>query len=115
MLASPMLEENILAVLCRMGNARKTIREILRRINKLSPKARRDALEKLVVISGLRKLEAMVQEEAEEMAVTIDLMENDIIRPLLLKAEQRGEQTGEQTGIKTGQAAMLLRLLQRSL
>ncbi|MBF0125324.1 MAG: hypothetical protein HQL60_08305, partial [Magnetococcales bacterium] len=100
MLDSPMLEENILAVLCRMGDTQETIREILRRINRLPPKARKDSLEKLVVISGLRKLEAMVQKEADEMAVTIDLMENDVIRPLLLKGIQDGKMAGIKEGIK---------------
>ncbi|MBF0309668.1 MAG: hypothetical protein HQL56_09090 [Magnetococcales bacterium] len=120
MLASASLEENILAVLCRMDNGRNTIREILRRIDRLKPKARADALTKLVIISGLRKLELTVQEEADNMAITVDVMENAVLRNLFLKArqeseregEQIGQQIGQQIGLQKGKIDMLLELLQ---
>ena len=53
LLASPTVEENILAVLCRMENPENTIMEILRRISALPPKARNDALTKLFTLSRL--------------------------------------------------------------
>ncbi|MBF0426701.1 MAG: hypothetical protein HQL66_12870 [Magnetococcales bacterium] len=98
MLESPSLEENILAVLCRMEDGRDTIREVLRRISHLKPKARADALTKLVVLSGLRRLETTVQEEADRMAITVDVMENAVLRGLFLKTQQESEAKGRQEG-----------------
>ncbi|MBF0181823.1 MAG: hypothetical protein HQM03_17540 [Magnetococcales bacterium] len=103
LMASPTLEENILAILCRMDNQKETIREILHRISELPTKARADALTKLVILSRLRKLETVVKMEAEEMSLTFNVMENDVLRPLFMKAQMDGEQRGE--------AAMLLKLM----
>ena len=72
LMVSPALEENILAVLCRMDNQKETIREILYRISELPDKARADALTKLFILSRLRKLEIIVKMEAEEMALTFN-------------------------------------------
>ncbi|MEO5333065.1 MAG: DUF4351 domain-containing protein, partial [Magnetococcus sp. YQC-5] len=95
---SPSLEENILAVLCRMDNQKKTIREILYRISELPDKARADALTKLLILCRLRKLETIVEKEAEEMALTFNLMENDVFRPIILKAKKDSKLEGRQEG-----------------
>ncbi|MEO5363902.1 MAG: DUF4351 domain-containing protein [Magnetococcus sp. DMHC-8] len=117
LLNSPALEESILAVLCRMDDHGQTIRTILGRIALLPTKARADALAKLVILSSLRQLETLVKTEAEEMTLTFDVMENDVLRPLFVKAqrdgEQRGIRIGEQKGRQEGEAVFLLRLLQR--
>ncbi len=129
MLNSPSLEENILAVLCRLENERATIREILRRIDRMPPKARTDALTRLVILSGLRHLEPLVHEESNDMAITVNVMENTVLRNLFLKAEQKsrqeglqeglqkglqkGFQKGRQEGRQEGKADLLLHLLQR--
>ncbi|MEO5332104.1 MAG: DUF4351 domain-containing protein, partial [Magnetococcus sp. YQC-5] len=122
---SPSLEENILAVLCRMDNQKETIQEILYRISELPDKARADALTKLLILCRLRKLETTVKKEAEAMALTFNLMENDVFRPIILKAqkdsekkgfqdgEQKGRQDGEQKGRKEGEAEMLLKQMRR--
>ncbi|MBF0437052.1 MAG: hypothetical protein HQL77_17030 [Magnetococcales bacterium] len=61
LLDSPSLEENILAILCRIDNQKEVIREILYRINELPIKTRADALTKLVILSRLRRLEMVVK------------------------------------------------------
>ncbi|MBF0585274.1 MAG: DUF4351 domain-containing protein [Magnetococcales bacterium] len=43
------------------------------------------------------------------MALTFNVMENDVLRPLFLQAQMDGEQQGEQKG----EAKMLTRQLQR--
>ncbi|MBF0461599.1 MAG: DUF4351 domain-containing protein [Magnetococcales bacterium] len=125
LLASPVLEENILAILCRMDNQEGVIREILYRISALPTKARADALTKLVILSRLRKLEIVVKTEAEEMALTFDVMENDVLRPLFMKAQMESEQKGRLDGLRDGlrdgqrdgrreeATTMLLKLLRR--
>ncbi|MBF0434065.1 MAG: DUF4351 domain-containing protein [Magnetococcales bacterium] len=91
LLASGSMEENILAILCRMPDERGTIRTILRRIANLGPKAKADALEQLVILAGLRKLEWMISEEVKEMAITVNVMENDFLKDLFVKGRQEGE------------------------
>ncbi len=118
---SPLLEENILAILCRIDNQKEVIREILHRISDLTIKARADALTKLVILDRLRRLEMVIKTEAETMSLTFNLMENDVFRPMILKelreaervGELRGEQRGEQRGELRGEAKILTRQLQR--
>ena len=71
------------------------------RIAVLPPKGRADTLEKLVILAGLRKLEAQVKEEIEEMAISVDVMENDFLRDIFGKGRQEES------------ASMLSRQLQR--
>ncbi|MEO5348014.1 MAG: DUF4351 domain-containing protein [Magnetococcus sp. YQC-9] len=98
LMASPLLEENILAILCRMDQQEETIHELLYRISELPTKARADALAKLFVLSRLRRLETIIKKEAEEMALTFNVMENDVLRPLFMKAQMDSEQKGLQDG-----------------
>ncbi|MEO5329719.1 MAG: DUF4351 domain-containing protein [Magnetococcus sp. THC-1_WYH] len=105
LLDSPSLEENILAILCRIDNQKEVIQEILYRISELPIKARADALTKLAILSRLRRLETVVKTEADEMSLTFNLMENDVFRPIIMKAQMESEQKGE--------ANILTRLLQR--
>ncbi|MBF0135598.1 MAG: DUF4351 domain-containing protein [Magnetococcus sp. DMHC-1] len=113
MLASPSLGENILAILCHMENKQETIREILYRISELPTKSRADALTRLLVLSRLRKLETAIIEEAEEMALVFNVMENDVLRPIFRKAEKESEKRGKLKGRQEGGAAILLRQLRR--
>ncbi|HIJ82783.1 MAG: DUF4351 protein [Magnetococcales bacterium] len=113
LLDSPSLEENILAILCRIDNQKDVIQEILYRISELSIKARADALTKLVILSRLRRLETVVKTEAEEMSLTFNVMENDVLRPLFVRAQMDGELVGEQRGRQEGEAKILTRQLQR--
>ncbi|MBF0147254.1 MAG: DUF4351 domain-containing protein [Magnetococcales bacterium] len=106
---SSSLEENILAILCRIDNKKVIIQEILYRISELPIKARADALTKLVILSRLRRLETVVKMEAEEMSLTFNLMENDVFRPIIMKAQMDSEQKGRQEG----EATILTRQLQR--
>ncbi|MEO5351202.1 MAG: DUF4351 domain-containing protein [Magnetococcus sp. YQC-3] len=113
LMASPLLEENILAILCGMADRHETIREILCRINKLPDKARADALAKLLILSRLRHLEVVVKKEAEEMALTFNVMENDVLRPMFLQAQMNSRLEGRQEGRQEGEATLLTRQLQR--
>ena len=100
MLNGGCLEENLLAILCHQEDERKTIRAVVSQIAVLPPKARADALEKLVILAGLRQLGTTVKEEVKNMAITVNVMENEFLRDLFMEGEQKGGST------------MLLRLLQ---
>lgn len=113
LMESPVLEENILAILCRQHNPQHTLREILLRISELPVKARADALTSLVILSRLRKLEITVKEESEKMALVFNIMENDVLRPLFIQAQQESEQRGEMRGERKGKEDTLLSMMQR--
>ncbi|MBF0370172.1 MAG: DUF4351 domain-containing protein [Magnetococcales bacterium] len=113
MLTSPRIEENLLAILCHLKNPQGTVREILTRIARLSPKVRADQLERLMILAGLRKLETVVQKEVKEMPISIELMDNDFWRDAFLKGEAEGKikgvQEGRQEGRQEGAASVFVR------
>ncbi len=87
---------------------------IIRQLGKLPEKERIDRFTQLLILSGLRKAERLVVEEAKPMSLEINLMENEVFRDLFLFREKRGEERGEKRGEKLGHAKLLrLQLEQR--
>src|SRR5438067_10548544 len=115
LLQSSSIEDNLLAILCRLSDARAAVRRILARIVQLPTPQRLNAMSQLLVLSGLRKLEYIVQEERVRMPVTIDLMENRVIRDYFLQGKQEGRQEGEQQGRAEGAREEAMSLLTRQL
>jgi predicted transposase YdaD len=72
--------DRALAVLSKMRNERVTIRQILASWAGASRRDRDDLIEKLMVLSGLRRLDEIVAEEVNNMPIEIDIMENTTIR-----------------------------------
>ncbi|HUQ90621.1 MAG TPA: hypothetical protein VM120_02995, partial [Bryobacteraceae bacterium] len=91
-LDSEHLGDNLVAILCTMRDRSAGIRRILERIAKMEGHARDRALSRLMVLSGLRKLERTIQEEVTRMPLSIDLMENEVLREMFLQWEQRGRE-----------------------
>ncbi len=101
--AEPLLEsdspaDNLLALLCHNGATRDSVQRILRNILRLPERERIDRFTQLLIISGLRKAETLVQEEVKRMPLTINPMENAVIREWLINAQQEGKQEGKQEG-----------------
>lgn len=121
--AEPLLKsdspaDNLLALLCRNGSDRDSVRRIIRKLGKLPEKERIDRLTQLLILSGLRKAERLIIEETKPMSLQIDLMENSVIREFVLnrvrESEESGEKRGEKRGEMLGHAKMLrLQLEQR--
>lgn len=110
--AEPLLEsdspaDNLLALLCRNGATRDSVRRILRNILRLPERERLDRLTQLLIISDLRQVELIVQEEVKRMPLTFNLMENRVIREWLINAQQEGEQKGKQEGKLEGESNLL--------
>ena len=78
LLASAAIEDNLLAILCRMENQPQAIRAILAKIMRLDENAKQDALKKLWILAGLRTLELqhLINLEVENMPITIDKADN---------------------------------------
>ena len=105
LLASNSVEDNLLAVLCRLPDSREAVRRIVRRIAALPPVERQDAVAKLLILSGLRGLNQVVREEVQDMPITFDIEENPFLRELYQKAKREGEQEGREEGRQEGRQA----------
>jgi predicted transposase YdaD len=70
-------------------------------------------MSQLLVLSGLRRLEAVIKEESARMPVIIDLMENEFFRDSFLRGKQEGRVEGEQEGARREALGLLTRLLER--
>ena len=116
LLDSNSLEDNILAVLCRLHDETAVLRRILEKIAALEENARQDALNLLLRLSGLRALQPVLNREIEAMSIQISL-ENDLfMREAFLKGRLEGRQEGRQEGRKEGrregQAQLFLEMLE---
>ena len=89
-LQGPASAGNVLAILGRVNNTQRIVREVLSRIAQLPADQRKLALEQLMILSGLRRLGKFVHEEIERMPIEINLYEHEIIGPMLRKEHQDG-------------------------
>jgi predicted transposase YdaD len=69
---------------------------------RLGGTARTDALAKLVILAGLKRLHPVVREEIQQMPITINIQENPFLREIFEEGRQEGRQE---------EAAVLLRRL----
>ncbi len=113
LLGSESLEDNLLAILCRLTDGRQAVRRILRRVAELPPSERQDAVAKLLILSGLRGMTETVREEVAAMPITLDIEENPFLRELYQKARREGEREGELRGEQRGELRGELRGEQR--
>ena len=100
LLDSPVLEDNILALLCRGGATRATVQHILARIANLSGTARTEALTTVLILAGLRHLQPLVREETQQMALTIDIENNPFLRDVFEEGRQEGQIEGERALVR---------------
>jgi len=103
LLHSTVLEDNILALLCRGGATRATVQYILARIANLSGTAQTEALTTLLILAGLRHLQPLVREETQQMAIILDIENNPFLRDIFEEGRQEGHQEGHQEGRQEGQ------------
>lgn len=109
LLASEVLEENILAILFRLGNQRKAVRRILERIAASDVSVRATALAELTILAGLRKMESVLKEETEQMPLLNDIMDHDLFGPRIRQATDLGRAEGRAEGEQT----IVIRLLEK--
>jgi len=112
-LQSPAIEDNLLAILCRMSDTRSAVRRILARIAQLPAGQRLNAMSQLLLLSGLRRLEGVIEEETARMPVIIDPMQNTVIKGYFLRGKEEGRQEGEQDGARREAMNLLTRQLER--
>jgi predicted transposase YdaD len=124
LLASPALGDALLAVLCQMQDAHKTVHEIVRRIAALEEKAREDALIHFLHLAGLRrKISPIIAAELDAMPITVNVRDNPFYQQIFHAGAEQGEQLGlakgkaegkaegEQLGLAKGRERLLRKLL----
>jgi len=100
LLHSTVLEDNILALLCRGGATRATVQYILARIANLSGTAQTEALTTLLILAGLRHLQPLVREETQQMAIILDIENNPFLRDIFEEGRQEGQIEGERALVR---------------
>ncbi len=115
LLESDSLEDNLLAVLCRLEDSRAAVRRILSRLGGLPRRAAADAISQLVILCRLRGLPGLLLEERKHMPIPIpeDILEHPWLQELLQKRLQEVEARGEAKGEAKGEASLLRRQMER--
>ncbi len=113
LLASASIQDNLLAVLTRLPDRLDVVREILARIAKLETFAMREAFAQFLIISGLRKLEPAVREEAQKMPILNDILDHQVIGPAIREGLQQGMKQGLEQGMQKGRKEILRRQLEK--
>jgi predicted transposase YdaD len=109
LLVSPSLEDNLLALLCHLHDEGEAVRSVLGKIAALDQNQRRDALERLEILCGLRPLQATIASEVRRMPITLNLKDN----PFFQEAFAEGEEQGRVEGRVEGEHRLLSKQLER--
>jgi DNA-binding FrmR family transcriptional regulator len=91
LLASTNLGDNVLAVLTSLSERPRVVRRILERIAAGRPVERDQALAELFIVAGLRKMEGEARREARKMPILNDIMDNEVIGPLIRQGRAEGQ------------------------
>lgn len=79
LLESSRVGDNIVAILTRLADVRASVDRILERIGELEPAEREAALVRLLIVSELRDLGELVEEEAKKMPILNDILEHKVL------------------------------------
>jgi hypothetical protein len=94
LLKSHQVDDNIVGLLTRVSDQRRAAQLVLQRIAGLAPGERQAALDRLLILAGLRKtLGRLVEEEARKMPILNDIMDHEVIGPEIKKGIRQGELT----------------------
>ncbi len=88
LLESQAIGDNVIAILTRLRDQREAVHRIVAKCATLTPTGRQAALEQLIVLGGLRRLEVLVEKEARTMPVYIDINENRVLGPIFRNGER---------------------------
>lgn len=113
LLASPNLGDNVLPILTRLGDQRDTARRILERIARGPVAERGEGLAESSIVAGLRKPCAVIVREAKNMPIHYDIMDNELIGPVIRREQAKASREGRAQGREEGQRDILLDLMQK--
>ena len=91
LLASANVGDGVLAILTKLGEQLKGVHRILERIAAGAPDERDQALAELFIVAGLRRMEGEARREATKMPILNDIMDNEVVGPLLRQGRAEGQ------------------------
>ena len=97
LLESDDVGDNVIAILAGLRDHGSAVRKIVDRIAGLAAAARETALAQLTILAGLRRLSKTVEQEARKMPIRINLLENEVLGPVIKKGLLEARQEGELT------------------
>lgn len=109
LLASDDWADIALALLAK-GDRERALAVAVARLRQMQREERAWASGTLLLLSGILKIEDTVNERMKEAGM-INLMENKVVGPMILQAEQKGRSEGRQEGRQEGMQGLLLDLL----
>jgi hypothetical protein len=109
LLESDGVGDNVIAILAKLRDRRQALHKIVSRLAGLPPEERREALDQLLILAGLRKLAGVGKEKMNAMPIQIDLMENEVIADYY----NRGRQERRQEGVHEDEIAVLRRQIEK--
>ena len=109
---SPAMEDRILSILCNVESPAEAAIKVLREIAALPPPKRGEALAKLLILSGLRRLHDVLRREVERMPLFEHPLENPYLRDLYEKGIEKGIEKGKASGIAEGEVHFTLHVLE---
>jgi predicted transposase YdaD len=78
-------------------------------VARLEPTAGAAALQQLIVLATLRRLEKVVEQEARKMPILVDILENQVLG----REYKRGLEEGRQEGRQEGELALVRRQIEK--
>jgi predicted transposase YdaD len=106
LLDSDSLDENIFSILARLPDRRMAVRRILEKIAASDSGRRAAAVTEFAILAGLRSLGSFVEEESRKMPILTDIMDHDLLGPVM----RRGIAEGRVEGRVEGERAFFLKL-----
>ncbi len=117
LLESDQIGDNVIAVLARISDQRTVVKRILTRIASTEPGERSTALKGFTMLAGLRHLEEVIEQEANQMPLLDDIMDNKVLgrefKRGLAQGQEQGREQGREQGLHDGEMAVMLRQIER--
>jgi len=95
LLASEQVGDNVIAILTCLRDRRAAIHEIVCKIAGMEGSQRESALRQLVILSGLRGLEEVIEGEIKNMPILNDIMDHKVLGREFKRGLDQGLQQGE--------------------
>jgi len=95
LLDSDSLDENIFSILARLPDRRMAVRRILEKIAASDSGRRAAAVTEFAILAGLRSLGSLVEEESRKMPILTDIMDHDLLGPVMRRGIAEGRVEGE--------------------
>jgi Domain of unknown function (DUF4351) len=100
LLESDRVGDNVIAVLARLRDQREAVQRIIGRIAGLEAAEREAALKALLILSGLRHLGMVVEQEARKMPILNNILDHEVLGREFKKGRQEGRQEADLTALR---------------